>query len=324
MSEQTVRLLAHTNIDLQTAQSLFFQYDKKAVVSDARLIPEGGSTTNYVVSLKETGKRFLLKLYPDNGGSGAREVSAYRYACQFMRVPQIFHFDDSRTVFKSPYVILEYIEGIGLRKHIAACQRFPEDMARDIGGNLALLHGREYGRMAILDSSLGIQKELIPVSSLHAHYLSGAPGSFISGEVREDVLGFLLANRDMLVRLERLAVFCHGDFSLDNMIVDRNDQVWFIDFEYSMAAPPYCDIGRFIRGRPAMDSYLNTGLYDSFIAGYNAFARHKAPPDWIKLARLMDMTALLHLLTYDSAAAAWAKEIEEEIKHTMRILKGLA
>jgi aminoglycoside phosphotransferase (APT) family kinase protein len=322
MSTQPVRLFEHTNIDRNAIERLFAKLDSTAKVSDTQLIAEGGSTTNYAVRLS-CGKQFLLKLYPENGGNGAREMAAYRYASAFVRVPQVYVFDDSREVIGSPYAILEFIEGVGLKQYITDRSCFPEELAGSIGRSLARLHGRAYGCMAALDGSLCVAQKLLPITSLHEYYLNGPQGKLLDRQVCGDVLGFLAEHRDMLARLEQHTVFCHGDFSLGNMIIDRLGEVWFIDFEYSLAAPPYSDIGRFFRDQPALQSVLNEGVLAAFIEGYNACAGRKLDADWYKLARLMDMTALLHLLSFESAAAAWAKDIEEEIGHTMRVLRGV-
>ena len=62
-----------------------------------------------------------------------------------------------------------------------------------------------------------------------------------------------------------------------------------------------------------MNSYRTKSIYDAFSCGYNSNGKHQLSEDWIKLARLMDMTSLLHLLNYESAVKHWATDIEEEI-----------
>lgn len=319
MPDQPVRLFAHTDIDIPAAQALLRQYDGKAVIDDLRRIPEGSSTSNYAVGLR-SGRKLLLKLYPEDGGRGAREMAAYRYAAKVAKVPEVYWYDGSRSVFHRPYAVIEFIEGAGLSHYVMETRGLPVEMARRIGERLALLHGREYGRMALLGESLEEERELLPVSALHAHYLNGKPGSLISPGVRGDVLGFLAEHTEMLDELEARAVFSHGDFSFGNMIVDGAGEVWFIDFEYALAAPPYQDIGRFFRDKTGVSQWLDRLAFNGFICGYNACTAHPLGEDWYGLSRLMDMTSLLHLLNYDSAAC-WAGDIEEEIGHTLRVLR---
>jgi tRNA A-37 threonylcarbamoyl transferase component Bud32 len=322
LSDQTIRLFAHADIDMKSAQSIFRQLDGKAVLSSLQRITEGGSTSNYILSLKDNDRKFLLKLYPEDGGNGALEVAAYRYAMQYARVPEVFLFDDSLSVFHRPYAIIQFIEGIGLAKYITEHKRFPESMARSIGSKLALLHGREYSCMSLLDASLKVHKELIPVSALHVYYLNGKPGSLVDTELRDDILGFIQNYPGFLERLAEHAVFCHGDFSPGNMIIDDCGEVWFIDFEYCLAAPVYYDIGKFFRDRPGVSEWFTEGVYCSFIGGYNEHTKQQLREDWYKLSRLMDMTSLLHLLNFDNAIC-WLQEIVEQIGHSMRLLRGI-
>lgn len=176
--------------------------------------------------------------------------------------------------------------------------------------------------MALLNSKLEIQKVLLPVEVLHEHYLSGTPGNYISSDTKNDVLQFISDNRALISRLNSAFVYSHGDFSIGNILIDNNNDVWLIDFEYSLSAPIYYDIGRFFRDNDNLNSYRTKNICEAFSNGYNSSGRHQLSEDWIKLARLMDMTSLLNLLNYESAIKNWASDIEDEIKHTMRVLKN--
>lgn len=319
MGEQNVRLFAHSDIGTETAQRILRQIDKQAVVADLRRITEGGSTSNYDICL-EGGKRYLLKIYPQNDDRGKLEIAAYRYAAQFTKVPEVYLFDNSLAVFPKPYAVIEFIDGVGLNRYVMECGELPELMARTLGERLAALHGKEYARMSLLDESLTEQKTLIPIPELHAHYLNGKPGQYIRAELREEILNCLHDHSDWLESLGEITVFCHGDFNPGNIIVGSTGEIWLIDFEYCLAAPPYYDIGKFFRDRPGFSDRFTQRTYESFIDGYNSQAARPLRKDWYRLSRLMDMTSLLHLLNYESAAC-WAQEIEEMLRNTMSILR---
>lgn len=322
MSSENVRLYDYFDVDKETVQMLFFKYNPKAQVESLQLIPEGSSTTNYIIGIRNSSKKYLLKIYPENGGNSSLEVSSYMYAKEFVNVPEIHLFDDSRKAYIRPYVIMDFIEGTALNRYVINNKAFPAKIAFEIGNKLASLHSRKYETMALLNANLEIQKVLLPVTTLHEHYLSGAPGAYISAETRNDVLEYVSKNKDMMAKLKSEFVYSHGDFSPGNILIDKYNDIWFIDFEYSLSAPIYYDIGKFFRDRLEMNRYMGKDTYDAFISGYNASAKHPASDDWIKLARLMDMTSLLHLLNYESALKCWATDIEEEIKHTMRVLRN--
>ena len=107
-----------------------------------------------------------------------------------------------------------------------------------------------------------------------------------------------------------------------NILIDSKEKAWFIDFEYSLSAPIYYDIGKFFSDSVDMDKYRGKHTYDNFINGYNAWAKHPAPADWIKLARLMDITGMLALINKKSVLDGWVNGIEDAIIHTMSVLKN--
>lgn len=54
-----------------------------------------------------------------------------------------------------------------------------------------------------------------------------------------------------------IVLFPHGDFNPNNILIDNvGNRVWFIDFEYSLSAPIYYDIGKIFRENGDMDQYI--------------------------------------------------------------------
>lgn len=321
MDNQNIRLNNHIIIDQETAQKLFAEYDPRARVAGLQLVPEGMSTSNYIIDIQDNSRKFLLKIYPEGGGNSALEVSSYRYARQYVNVPDIYLFDQSSRVIDRTYIIMDYINGMTLREYVVHHQRFAEKIAYDIGSKLVLLHQREYQTMALLDENLDIQKVLLPVTTLHEYCLNDIAGTRISSETKHDVLEFISGNRDMLKKLALHFVFSHGDFNPSNILIDYQDNVWFIDFEYSLAAPVYYDIGKFFRGRVELDRYIGKSVYDHFSSGYNAIAKQPLPEDWIKLEKLMDIAGMLELINKEKLPEGWQEAIEGEIIRTMKMLK---
>ncbi|WP_346938834.1 hypothetical protein [uncultured Clostridium sp.] len=61
ISNESVRLHDFITIDIKTAQKLFSEYDSKIQVTNLRLITEGLSTSNYIVDIKKSLKKYLLR-----------------------------------------------------------------------------------------------------------------------------------------------------------------------------------------------------------------------------------------------------------------------
>ena len=98
MSNENKRIFDCIDVDRETVQMLFAKVNPKSQVESLQFIPEGSSTTNYIVSLQGSSKRYVLRIYPENGGNALLEIFSYRYARQYANVPEIHLFDDSRKV----------------------------------------------------------------------------------------------------------------------------------------------------------------------------------------------------------------------------------
>ncbi|WP_425448808.1 aminoglycoside phosphotransferase family protein [Dethiothermospora halolimnae] len=321
MSNKNSRLYNYIDIDVTTAQKLLAEYDKSIEIDKLELIPQGMSTSNYIVYTKDSQIKYLLKIYPESGGNSQIEVSSYRYAKEYINVPNIYFFDDRKTVYNRAYVIMDYIDGITLKKYIIKNKKFPKDIVYDIASSLASLHNREYESRGLLNKNLNIQEILPPIKTLYKKNLNSFAGDHINSEIKKDILDFIEENQDMLKKMDSQFVYSHGDFHPSNILIDNSDTPWFIDFEYSLSSSRYLDIGKFFRDRPAIDKYRTQDVYDNFFKGYNSSAKQPLSSDWIKLARLIDIVAMLGLINKKKVPDKWVKEIEESIIKTMGILK---
>ncbi|WDV47769.1 aminoglycoside phosphotransferase family protein [Clostridiaceae bacterium M8S5] len=321
MTNKNVRFYSYVNLDLKTVQKLFSKFDTKIKVKSIELITEGLSTTNYIVEAEDSPKKYLLKIYPVDGERTDLEVASFLYAKQFIRVPSIYLYDDSKQICGNKYVIMEYINGTTLKDYIITNKKFSDDIAYDIGRNLVLLHRREYPCRGLLDKELNIKEQLSSMHEVYYKLLGGVVAKHIDRNVKEELLEFIDSNDDLIKELDSNSVFSHGDFYPSNIMIDSSKTVCFIDFEYSLSAPIYSDIGKFFRDRD-FDKYRTNNTFDSFAKGYNDNARNKLPDNWIKLSRLNDITSMLSLINQESPPAGWIKSIETSIIHTMKILKN--
>lgn len=314
------RLYGYINIDKNTSQKLFSRYDSSIEVTNLELIPEGLSTSNYIVHTKDNCKKYLLKIYPEGGGNSEVEVASYNYAKQYVNVPNIYLFNNSRNILNSPYVIMDYIEGVNLKQYVISNNKFPEKIAYDIGNKLALIHNRKYESRGLLNQNLDIKEELPSFVDVYDKCLNGLGATHISSKTRLELLEFIKENSELLEQLQSSFGYSHGDFSSSNILIDNNDEVWFIDFEYSLATSMYHDIGKFFRDS-IMDKYRDKQVYDSFARGYNEATKDKLSDDWIKLGRLIDIPPMLALINRENPPKGWVEDIEESIVKSMKICR---
>jgi aminoglycoside phosphotransferase (APT) family kinase protein len=104
----------------------------------------------------------------------------------------------------------------------------------------------------------------------------------------------------------------HGDFGKRNVMVRRTDGRWkvvaILDWEFALSGTPLVDLGRFLRyerkSRPVAEPQFSIGYLE---------AGGKLPPDWQRLARLIDLTAMTESLTHDELPDAVVAELVELI-----------
>ena len=77
-----------------------------------------------------------------------------------------------------------------------------------------------------------------------------------------------------------------------------------LDWEFAVSGSPLADVGHFLRyersGRPAAEPHFRTGYLE---------AGGRLPPEWRRLARLVDLVALCEMLPHDGLPDAAAAEL---------------
>jgi len=168
----------------------------------------------------------------------------------------------------------------------------------------------------------GFKRKIIQFQHQYEYFLNGIPGTYLKEIVKNDLKDFINTNNQLIQRICKTNVLCHGDFIPSNILIDLNDTPWFIDFEYSFSAPPYYDIGKLFRNRDNYSQYIDDNMKNNFARGYNAMSLRKLPEDWYKLSKIADIAVMLALVNRENVPPQWIEEIEEEIVETMNLVKS--
>ncbi|WP_160673632.1 aminoglycoside phosphotransferase family protein [Clostridium sp. C8-1-8] len=318
MTQNNERLFEFKFLDSKDIYAIFSKYNSQLIVNNIVPIEEGMSTSNYMV--KTNDKRYLLKVYPKNNDHSDVEISAYKYAHNIINVPEVLYLDKSKILVDYTYAIFQYIDGLSLREYISKNKGISEKLAYNIGKMLGGLHRKEYAHTALLDVDLGIKKQITQFKDQYKYFLNGIPGKHLNPKVKQ-ALEYFINNYDhMISKIAEKNVFCHGDFIPSNILVDFNDNIWIIDFEYCFSSPFYYDIGKFFRSRDSYTEYIDDNVKIYFADGYNAMSLYKLPEDWYRLAKVADIAVMLALINREDIPVDWLSGIEEEIMMTINML----
>jgi tRNA A-37 threonylcarbamoyl transferase component Bud32 len=301
---QEQRIYSFFKIDNKNICEILRVFDKSIVIDDVIPIHSGMSTSNYCITVGQT--NYLLKIY--SGNCRNIEPIMYEYLRKHIKIPTLYYYDDSRDICPYPYSIIEYIHGETLSEYIKRNHCYPTKIAFEIGRMLSIIHEKTYPMSGHIDNQLQLESPWKNTSEFIMSMLEGKPGSRLSNVVQDKLKEYLKKNMDIISRIDRDFVLCHGDIGYGNILI-ANGYVYFIDFEYAMAESRYRDIGKFFRNKSQdIQRYLDMDIYEAFANGYGGL-----PCDWMQLAKVADIPVMLGLLNIDTAPQDWVDDIEHDI-----------
>lgn len=296
-------------LDKEDIASLFEPFDASLEILDFSLMKDSMSNTGCMVTT--TSGKYLLKLYSNT--TDKIETAAYIYLKDKINVPELYYYDGGKQRFPFAYTVTEFLEGVTFIKHVRTGLNYPPEMACEIGRMCAVTHKRKYADDALLDEKLNISKELPRTRKKILHLLNGKPTEYLKSETIERLRVFIKENPELFDRIEAESVLCHGDFGYGNIMISDGN-IYFIDFEFAYSGSIYNDIGHFFRRKGNdVQALIDGHIYNAFAQGYNSASETPLPPDWLTLAHLCDINAMLCILTHDNVPAEWVEDIEYDI-----------
>ncbi len=293
---------------------MFRPFDSSLTILDFSLMKESMSNTGYAVTTN-AGK-YSLKLYSNT--TDKPETAALTYLKNKINVPALFFYDGSRRRRAFAYTVTEFLDGDTLLQYLRKSLKFPPELSYEIGRMCAAIHERKYMHDALLDEKLNPSQELSdlpPTREKILHLLRGKPSEHLKPDTVEKLCAFIKEKPELFDRIEAESVLCHGDFGYGNIML-CGGKIYFIDFEFAYAGSRYSDIGRFFRRKSGdVQALADRRVCDAFARGYRSVS--PLPSDWLMLAHLCDVSALLCSLTYDNAPAEWAEDVENAILYAI-------
>ncbi len=300
-------------LDKKEISLLFAQFDKSLIILDFSLIEDSMGNSGYVVTA--TSKKYFLKLY--SNVTNKIEIAVYKKLIDKINIPKLYYYDDSKQLFPFAYTITEYLEGVTFMQYTQKNLKYPPEMVFEIGKMCATIHEREYAYDALLDDELNVLEKLPRTSEKILYLLNGKPAEYLQSETVEKLRKFIKEKPDLFNQIESQSVLCHGDVNYNNIILS-DERIYFIDFEFAYSGSIYHDIGHFFRRKDDdIQALIDENIYDAFQQGYNSVSENKLPSDWLLLAHLCDINALLCLLTRDNVPEDWIADIEYDILYAI-------
>lgn len=258
-------------------------------VIDSLFMSDGGSTTNYKV-ITPCGS-YLLKLYPTHRDNSA-EIHLMKSLESVIKLPKVHLYDFSREQFLTDFLISDFIEGHTFRNYVQV-HGISKEHAWKIGETLSTIQSKTY------KTPHSFEQENKPVKSIieqYHYFINSYAGRHIGHEYCQMLKEIVSKNHSELACVNNKTVRTHGDLNPSNIIVDHNQELWFIDFEYGHATTPYLDFGKLLRKRNDFSSYLTSEVLEHIKSSY----KYQLPDNWVHLSMLVDIPALLRMIDNNS------------------------
>lgn len=293
------------SLDAHQVSALLDPWLAGRAVESVDLLGGGLMNRNYHLRLRGRPSEAILRIYDRDPAACPREVAVLGLIGRDMPVPRVLYADDEPPA-GPPLAVLSMVEGISLE----TLRSLNDDdavaeAAFDAGRLLARL-SRFPGPPTPRETVVGLVERLVAAPAF---------ASRVGQALRDDVVATALRWQPRLDEGARDESLVHGDYNARNIFVKRTDDGWrvsgILDWEFALAATPYCDIGNFLRyhrpDRPRFEPHFSAGLR----AGGTTL-----PPDWLALARLADLPALCELLGRRTLPDALVPELVDLIAAT--------
>ena len=287
-------------------------------VLEMELLTGGLRNTNYRVHLDNRERQqAVLRLYTADSGACAREAALLARVAGHVPVPSVLRSEPDAT---PSWSLLEWIDGVRFDQMLVSATRTEVAEACSSAGEvLAAIHRFTFPGPGSLGPNLEIAE------AMGYSWLTGVREFFAQDRARELVGADLARHVVQLVDREAWLLsdtwsqsqLVHADYKPWNLLVHRASGAWRInavlDWEFSLSAPPLCDLGIFLRYGSRMPAEYES----TFIEGYRR-AGGSVPPHVRNMARLIDLVSLWMFLERPDVDAVIVRDLRLVLEETVR------
>lgn len=277
---------------------------------------------NFKLTLDSATEPIVLRVYEHDASLCQKEADLIRLVGGSVPVPEVILAEPARDDHR-PFVLLRYVEGVTFRELVGNARA--EEVAaatRSVGETLAAIGAVTFANPGWLGPGPTVTEPLLPGSDPMPRFVDQCLASPMLRkrvpvvELRDKTQAAMWSHASALRRAAEETSLVHGDFSRRNLILRESAGRWVVaavlDWEFAVSSSPLADVGHFLRyersGRPAVEPHFRAGYLEG---------GGRLPPEWRRLARLVDLVALCEVLTHDGLSDATAAEVVGMIRATV-------
>jgi len=294
-----------------------------ARVAEALPLADGFRNSNFKLLLEGAAEPMVLRVYRHDPALCRKELHLIQFLKGSVPVPEVIHTEPGGSEDLPPFVLMRYVEGITFRELRRGGDREAIAQAAGSAGEvLAAIHRNTFSKPGWLAAGLEVTAPLVEGANAMPRFVdlclaSGNLQKRLPADLCARVHGLMWSASPELAPLENQAHLVHGDFNKRNVLVREAAGRWSVaavlDWEFAVSGTPLADFGNFLRYERASRPLAEPHFSDGYLR-----AGGSLPPDWRRLARLVDLVALCESLARD-----WLPEdVEADLVELVQAMAG--
>lgn len=162
-----------------------------------------------------------------------------------------------------------------------------DNMMKQVAISAAIIHNSHISDPSIFDD------DYPPYPTWYDYFLNeDFTMKRLGMDVIERVRNLINNNKNLITEIDKYTSFVHSDFRPANMMIDDNNDVWIVDWEFSGYGHSLADIGQFFRYQECFEP----DQLELFEQIYNQESNRSLPKDWYRLCKIRDLVNPLQML----------------------------
>lgn len=279
--EQSIPLY---NIGFKEIVDVFTEYDRTFEILNCTPIRVGCRNSNYKVYTNKG--YFLLRVCPINDISYKKEKIINELFYGRLNIPKLFFVSES-SIAQRACLIYEYIHGSSMEEVLIQRGGCEDSIIVQVAESAAYIHNYHIEKKGDFDNGYP------PFLKWYDLFLQNEIASErIGEEIKERIRKLITEKTECLYEIDKYISFTHSDFRPANMLMDKNNSIWIVDWEFSGFGHSLGDIGQFFR----YENNFNQNQIKIFQEAYNNCSKKDLPYNWYELSKLRDLVNPLQML----------------------------
>jgi aminoglycoside phosphotransferase (APT) family kinase protein len=289
---------------------------------DVQPLSGGMRNANFKLRLDRFPEAITLRLFEHDASLCQKEIDVMRLVAGLVPVPEVLYGEPNGFDEFPPFLVARYVEGVTLQELKRGGDRNAiVEAAHSAGETLAAIGRITFPKPGWLGPGPAVTAPLLEGTNVAPRFVdlclaSPALERRIPQHLRERASRLVWSRAAEPAVLENESRLVHCDFGKRNLVMRTVDGCWSVaavlDWEFAVSDSPLIDLGHFLRYERRSSPLAEPHFSKGFLEGGGSL-----PEDWLRLGRLLDLTALLEALTRDYLTEEIVAELVELVRATV-------